>query len=134
MCPQLSQQRVGGGIDGAAGDVAAAIMGVLWLALVVGTPILLWRRSASHSVAVRRSVAPVLGTSAAAAVLVAAQLFWIVSGFRVAGAVGSGYEVLCAAIPLMILLGLYSERLFMGQALAEFVTELARTPDVAPSH
>ncbi len=121
------------GSAGAAGDLAAVLMGLLWLALAVCTPILLWRRSASHSVAVRRSVAPVLATSAAAAVLVAAQLLWLVlRDSAAAGALGAGYAVLCAAIPLMILLGIYSERLFMGQALAEFVKQLARSPHAQP--
>jgi signal transduction histidine kinase len=120
------------GSTGAAGDLAAGLMGLLWLVLAVCTPILLWRRSVSRSVAVRRSLAPVLATSAAAAVLVAAQLLWLVAGVRAAGALGAGYAVLCAAIPLMILLGIYSERLFLGQALAEFVKQLARSPHAPP--
>ena len=42
------------------------------------------------------------------------------------------YIGLVALLPLAILVGLANERLFMGQALAEFVSELARMPAADP--
>ena len=45
---------------------------------------------------------------------------------------GAIYIGLVAVLPLAILVGLANERLFMGQALAEFVSELARMPAADP--
>jgi len=115
-----------------AGEVIPALTALVWLALTVGTPVLVWRRSWSRPAPVRRSLAPVLTVATAAAVVLVAYLISINTGLRTAGTLGVLYVGLRAAIPLGVLLGLSRERLFLGQTLAEFVNQLARTPQAEP--
>jgi signal transduction histidine kinase len=109
-----------------------AVMVLAWLAVTLGTPILLARRARGASAPVRRSLTPVWLTSSAAAVLLTASMLFHAAGLHVWTTLGYTYIGLVAVLPLAILIGLANERLFMGQALAEFVSELARIPAADP--
>ena len=109
-----------------------AAMVLAWLAVTCGTPVLLARRARAASAPVRRSLTPVWLTAAAAAVLLTASMLFHAAGLHVWTTLGFIYIGLVAVLPLAILVGLANERLFMGQALAEFVNELARMPAADP--
>jgi signal transduction histidine kinase len=109
---------------------AAMVLG--WLAVTCGTPVLLARRARAASAPVRRSLTPVWFTASAAAVLLTASMLFHAAGLHVWATIGFIYIGLVALLPLAILVGLGNERLFMGQALAEFVSELARMPAADP--
>jgi len=109
-----------------------AAMVLAWLAVTCGTPVLLARRARAASAPVRRSLTPVWLTAAAAAILLSTSMLFHAFGLHVWSALGSTYIGLVAVLPIAILIGLASERLFMGQALADFVSELARMPAADP--
>jgi signal transduction histidine kinase len=111
----------------AAGAVRAAMV-VAWLALTIGTPVLLARRARVASAPVRRSLTPLTVIAGATALLLAIYLVAAGSGLHVARLFGTLYVGCTIGIPLAILGGLGRERLFMGQMLAEFVDQLARVP------
>ncbi len=120
---------------GSATQAVAAVqvaMVLAWLAVACGTPVLLARRARVASAAVRRSLAPVWVTAAAAAVLLTASTILHALGLHAWATLGAAYVGLVAVLPVAILVGLGSERLFMGQALAEFVSQLARMPAADP--
>jgi signal transduction histidine kinase len=120
-----------GSAANAVGAVQAAMV-LAWVALTCGTPVLLARRARAASAPVRRSLTPVWLTSLAAAVLLTASLLFHAAGLHAWATLGTIYIGLVAVLPLAILVGLGNERLFMGQALAEFVSELARIPAADP--
>ena len=109
-----------------------AAMVLAWLGVTWGTPVLLARRARATSAPVRRSLTPVLFTATAAAVLLTTSMLLHAAGLHAWSTVGATYIGLVALLPLAILVGLANERLFMGQALAEFVSELARLPAADP--
>ena len=109
-----------------------AAMVLAWLGVTIGTPLLLARRARSTSAPVRRSLTPVLFTATAAAVLLSTSMLLHAAGVHAWSTVGAMYIGLVALLPLAILVGLANERLFMGQALADFVSELARLPAADP--
>ncbi|HTP21328.1 MAG TPA: sensor histidine kinase [Solirubrobacteraceae bacterium] len=120
-----------GSATGAVWAVQAAMV-IAWLAVTCGTPVLLARRARAASAPVRRSLTPVWITAGAAAVLLTASMLFHAAGLHVWATLGTIYVGLVAVLPLAILVGLGNERLFMGQALAEFVSELARMPAADP--
>ncbi|HJS95140.1 MAG TPA: histidine kinase [Solirubrobacteraceae bacterium] len=105
---------------------------VSWIALTVGTPILLARRARTASAPVRQSIAPVWIVAVAIAVLLVIYLVVLVILPAAAPTFGAIYVGADIAVPLAILAGLSRERLFMGQALAELVDQLARLPQADP--
>ena len=115
----------------AIGAVQVAMV-LAWLALTCGIPVLLARRARAASAPVRRSIMPVWITATAAAVLLTASMLFHAAGLHAWTTLGTIYTGLAAVLPLAILVGFGGERLFMGQALAEFVTELARMPAADP--
>ncbi len=120
---------------GSATEAVTAVqvaMVLAWLGVTCGTPVFLARRVRLASAPVRSSLTPVLVTSAAAAVLLTASMLFHVAGLHVWTTLGAIYIGLVAILPLAILVGLGNERLFMGQALAEFVNELGRMPTADP--
>lgn len=121
---------VGSATEAVTAVQAAMVLG--WLAVTCGTPVLLARRARAASAPVRRSLAPVLLTATAAAVLLTASVLFHAVGLHVWTTLGFIYIGLVAVLPLAILAGLGNERLFMGQALADFVSELARMPAADP--
>ncbi|HUA02677.1 MAG TPA: histidine kinase [Solirubrobacteraceae bacterium] len=109
-----------------------AAMVLAWLAVTWGTPVIVARRARAAPVPVRRSLTPVWITATAAAVLLTSSLAFHAAGGHVWVTLWVVYIALVGVLPLAILVGLASERAFMGQALAEFVSELARMPAADP--
>jgi hypothetical protein len=109
-----------GSATNAVGVVKVAMV-VAWLALALGTPILLARRARSAPVPVRRSLVPLLLIAGANAFMLLGCFVSDAAGLHAARAFGALYAGCAAVIPLCILEGLRRERLFMGQMLAEFV-------------
>lgn len=119
--------------DSAVAPELRIVYRVIWLTVTFGAPLLLLRRWLSAATPLRRSLLPVLVVSCSAAVLLVAFLAaQRVGGQAAANAVGAVYIGTWAAIPLAIFAGFAAERLFMGQALARFVSELAHDEDADP--
>jgi len=111
--------------------VQAAIV-LEWLAVTCGTPVIVAQRARLAPVPVRRSLTPVWIIATAAAVLLTASLAFRAAGGPAWLTLWAIYIALVGLLPLAILAGLASERAFMGQALAEFVSELAQLPGADP--
>ncbi|HEX4279739.1 MAG TPA: histidine kinase [Solirubrobacteraceae bacterium] len=109
-----------------------AVMVLAWLAATCGTPVFVARRARLAPVPVRRSLTPVWVIATAAAVLLTASLVFHAAGGHAWLTLWAIYIALVGVLPLAILVGLASERAFMGQGLAEFVSELARVPEADP--
>jgi signal transduction histidine kinase len=109
-----------------------AVMVLAWLTATCGTPVFVARRARLAPVPVRRSLTPVWGIATAAAVLLTASLVFHAAGGHAWLTLWAIYIALVGVLPLAILVGLASERAFMGQGLAEFVSELARVPEADP--
>jgi signal transduction histidine kinase len=120
-----------GSAPGAAGLVKAAMV-VAWIALACGTPVLLRRRARSASSPMRHLLSPVWWIACTAVLLLLLYLALRAADSNLATAVGAAYITCGAAIPLAVLAGLVAGRLFMGQALADFLGQLARAPDADP--
>jgi signal transduction histidine kinase len=120
-----------GSAPDAVGLVQAA-MKIAWIALAVGTPFLLVRRARSSCEAVRRSIVPVAAVAAASAMLLAIYVVAVAAGLGLARPAGALYAATAIAVPLAIMTGLARERLFMGQTLAELLSQLARLPHADP--
>jgi signal transduction histidine kinase len=112
--------------------VLKAIILVGWTAIAFTPAVLIFRRMRTASALVR---APLIAVELTA---VASALAWV--GFLAArsgasgstDAFGSVYVAGAAAIPIAILVGLAMERLFLGQAVATFTTQLMLTPWADP--
>jgi signal transduction histidine kinase len=117
--------------DGAV-PILTAVVVVSWLALTIGTPILLARRARMSSTPVRESIGPVWIVAVAIAALMVAYLALLAFWPAAAPAAGAAYIAAAVAVPLAILAGLSRERLFMALALAELVNLLARLPQADP--
>ena len=109
-----------------------AAMLLAWLVVTWGTPVIVARRARLAPVPVRRSLTPVWMTATAAAVLLTASLSFHATGGHAWVTLWTLYIALVGVLPLAILVGLASERAFMGQALADFVNELAQLPGADP--
>lgn len=119
----------------AASGLVPVLTGVVvasWIALSVGTPILLGRRARSASAPVRQSLVPVWIVAVAIGALLVIYAMLLALWPAAAPTLGAVYIAADAAVPLAILAGLGRERLFMGQALAELVDQLARLPQADP--
>jgi signal transduction histidine kinase len=103
-----------------------------WIALSVGTPILLARRARLSSAPVRQSLVAVWIVAVAIAALLVTYAVLLALWPAAAPTVGAVYIAADAAVPLAILAGLSRERMFMGQALAELVDKLSRVPHADP--
>ncbi|MGN6872351.1 MAG: sensor histidine kinase [Solirubrobacteraceae bacterium] len=118
-------------VDGVVPIITA--VGVLaWIALVVGTPILISRRTRSSSAPVRHSMTPVWAVATANATLFVLYLGLLPISSHGAGTLGAMYIGTNVLVPLAVLIGLARERMFIGQALAELVNHLARLPQADP--
>jgi signal transduction histidine kinase len=104
----------------------------IWLVLAAGTTILLIRRARTAHAPLRRAVIPVLSAAIAYALVLAAYLVSEATGAGTAERVGDVAAELSILVPIAVLLGLALERLFIGQALADFVTQLTRQPSADP--
>jgi signal transduction histidine kinase len=121
-----------GTVGGAARTVLQVLVWTSWAALTVGAAWLAHRRTRSGPAPVRRSVVPVKWAAVAAALLWIAYGVAAVTDSSPRSAFGAAYVEMAIVLPLAILIGLAFERLFMGQALADFITGLARMPEVDP--
>jgi signal transduction histidine kinase len=116
-------------------DAVALLKAMTWVlctVLIVGTALLLYRRGRSRTEPVRRSSVPVAWAAIANAAVWIGFALTKAIGSPLAGAFGAAYVEMAIIIPLAILAGLGVERLFMGQALADFVTGLAQMPKADP--
>ncbi|MBV9805772.1 MAG: hypothetical protein JO286_01255 [Solirubrobacterales bacterium] len=113
-------------------DVVQDAMRIAWLALSVGTPILLFRRAKAAPTPVRRSLLPVAAVASLVPILLTLYFVSVSTEVGPAATLGGVYIAEVVAIPIAILVGLGRQRLFMGQTLAEFVNELARLPEADP--
>lgn len=107
-------------------------LGVAWLGLTSSVPLLLARRARSASAHLRTSLTPVITLGVVQSVVVGLDLLLSVAGAPAARAAGTAFIATTAAVPLAILLGLLRERMFMGQALARCVSEIAASPQNDP--
>jgi signal transduction histidine kinase len=107
-------------------------MDTAWITLTWGTTLLLLARMRSASRPMRRSLTPVLLAGAVLLVVLTCFLVLEAAGIPLSTAMGAAYVSVAVAVPLAILVGLSTERMFMAGALAEFVGELARDPEADP--
>ncbi len=112
-------------------DLVKVTMKVAWSALAIGTPLLLARRARASSAPVRRSLKPVSLVAWTSAGLLVAYFVSVTAGLGPTPLAGL-YVATGVAVAPAILVGLSQERALMGQALAEFVTQLARLPKADP--
>ena len=120
-CPQ-NLLYVGSGT--AVAPALKAITIATWLALNTGTFAILLRRTVGASQPARRMMMPVLVAAGLMAGLLIAFTVGRLAGLPMVGPVGTAYVAATIAVPLCIFLGLDLERLFMGSALADFVSRL----------
>jgi signal transduction histidine kinase len=111
------------------GGAVNVMAGVSLLAILVSTAILLLRRISSASARTRQSLFPVWATATINALLGAIYLLLTAADAPSAKTVGTLAVAMAVVLPLAVLIGLALERLFTGQALAEFVSELSRRPE-----
>lgn len=103
-----------------------------WIALTCGTALLVIARMRSASAAVRPSLTPVALVASALAIVLVCYLSLEWAGIDLQTAVGAAYLSVGVAIPLAIIVGLSTERMFMGQSLADLVGQLSRDPEGDP--
>ncbi|HEX5193842.1 MAG TPA: histidine kinase [Solirubrobacteraceae bacterium] len=116
----------------AATVVPGAVFGAALIALLCGTVMLLERRARSATAPLRRSLMPVRLAATATAVLLVVYLMLGMARRDLGGPAGGAYLTATVLIPLAIIVGLTMERLFTGQALVDFVNQLARAPEANP--
>lgn len=130
QCPR--NPAYAGSIDSGLIEVAKAVGWLTWIVIACGTLLVLLRRSRNSVKPLRRSAVPVEAAALANAVF---SLAWAVSrltGSTSASAVGAAYVEVALAIPVLILAGLFVERLSMGRALTTFINRLTERPNVDP--
>ncbi len=113
---------------GASTPLAPVLKAVLvtgWLTLTVGTGLLLARRVVRATPPARRMLAPIALTAALSALALLGFFLARVAGPADEGVFGAAYVATMLLVPVAIFLGLSLERLFIGDALARLVDELA---------
>ena len=98
-----------------------------WLAAALGVAAFIVRRYRAAGVAERRYVAPVLAVATAYALIVGTCVTLELAGFNARAALVWCSVIAATVLPLAMLAGLVWERLFMGEALEEFVNQLRDT-------
>lgn len=107
------------------GEPWVGLMVAAWVVIALAPPILLFRRARTASAPLRRSLAPVFVVATTSSVLLIVSLIFRAADLRLADAFAAAYlEVAAGAVTLAILIGLGRERLFIGQALADFVNDI----------
>jgi signal transduction histidine kinase len=99
-----------------------------WLVAAFAVAVFILRRYRAAGVAERRYVAPMLAVAIAYAVIVTICVTLEISGQNARAPLIWCSVITATVIPLAMLAGLVWERLFMGEALEEFVTRLRDTP------
>ena len=121
-------------------EAVTVLLVIAWLAMSVGTAVLIHRRDRAAAAALHRSLAPVDVVASAAAILLVlaialrltADQFTASLPGQLATAVGLLYATGATLIPLAVLLGLSMERLFMARTLARLVRQFATYPEQDP--
>jgi signal transduction histidine kinase len=121
-----------GSLTGGLRAVLEVVLWTAWAVLTTGTAWFAWRHTRSGPGPVRRSIVPVAVAAGATALLWIAFAIATAAEAGVARSFGAAYSMITLLIPIAVLGGLGTERLFMGRALAEFVTQLASTPGADP--
>jgi signal transduction histidine kinase len=120
------------GSDTATPGVVKYAVVIAWIAVTLGTSVLLTARIRSAAAPTRLSIAPVWSTAIATAALLLTYLLLLAAGIPAQATLGAVYIAMAVATPLAILVGLGMERLFMGRALAEFVNQLTERSTADP--
>ncbi len=107
-------------------------LGLAWFGLTLGVPVLLVRRARSASAPLRKAIAPVIVLGVVQAAVLGLDLALSLAGAPGARAAGAVFIASVAAVPVAILVGLLQERMYMGQSLARFVSEIATSPQSDP--
>ena len=105
------------------------LLWVDWLVIVGGTAVLVIRRAHRSSAPLRRLLSPMVTVAIAEAIFILGFALSTFAGLSSARAFGTAYVATSVAIPVAIFIGLADERLFMGRALAQFVTALGKGSD-----
>jgi signal transduction histidine kinase len=113
------------GLSNAYAPALWIIIRMAWIALAVGVPLLLVKRVRFASGPVRRCLAPVMLLALLYALATVAFLVLAGAAPSSSAPLASVLVGLAPAIPLVMLLGLAWESLYMGNALAAFVNRLA---------
>ena len=108
------------------------VLTVAWLVSMACVPVLLAHRVRAASAPLRRSITPVGALSTLQVLTLVIYMVLKAAGAPAADPVGASIVVIVAAIPIAILFGLARERMFMGLALAKFVSGLAESPGDDP--
>jgi signal transduction histidine kinase len=105
---------------------------LIWAIMVCSSPLLIEARLPSLVAAHRRAIVPVRVLAIVFAVLFVAFVVARLVRSSAATGVGGAYVAVAFLIPVGVLVGLALERLFFGQALAEFATNLVQMPFADP--
>ncbi len=130
--PRCSESLLSLRLAPGAPELLRLAIAACWVALPAGTAILLVARARSAPLARARCLTPVSVAAAAQATLLVAFFGARAAGLPGAEVIGVLYAGSAVLVPLAIALGLMRERLFMGDALAGLVAELARRPGRDP--
>jgi signal transduction histidine kinase len=123
---------------GSALDVPATIaretLRLAWLAAALGVAVCIGRRYRAAGRAVRRRLSPILVLAIAYALAVGVSVGLMLAGWDIHAPLVWVSVTAATMLPLAMLAGLVWERLFMGEALEEFVNSLVDTaPDDLPA-
>jgi signal transduction histidine kinase len=124
QCPPNSLDLFPRGGDAALWDLVRAS----WLVLAWGVVACLWRRTRTASAPVGLSLAPVTLLGLIYALATTGALLEGSTASSVAESFRSASLAVAPALPLVMLLGLTRESLFMGSALSAFVKRLGEEP------
>jgi signal transduction histidine kinase len=122
-------------VGSAGADVRTALEALMWMswgAVVLGTPLLLWRASRTAAGPLRHAYVPLAIGAWASAACWAGFAVATAAGSSSAPALGGAYVGAAAVIALAILVRFALDRLLIGGALAAFVEELAARPHADP--
>jgi signal transduction histidine kinase len=112
--------------------VLKAIILVSWTTIACAPVLLIFRRMRTAPALVRAPLIPVEFTAVTIAFAWVGYLVARTGASGSADALGGVYVAAAAAIPVAILVGLAMERLFLGQAVAGFTTQLMLTARADP--
>ena len=129
-CP--AQALFVGSIGADARTALEALMWLSWGAVVVGTPLLLWRASRTAAGPLRHASVPLEFGAWANAACWAGFAIASVAGSNSAPALGGAYVAVAAVIPIAVLVRFALDRVLIGGAVAAFVEQLAAKPHADP--
>ena len=116
------------GISATSGALGLAVKAA-WIALTLGTLVLLVQRLARAHAPVQRVIGPAVVVAAGLAVFLLAFLLAHLAGWPSDSAFSGAYLAAAFLTPAAIMLGLLLERLFMGRALTDLLERLAAPGD-----